>query len=313
MGEKAKRIFGGFASVLGDRAIEWTRQANLEHLPQYASAAALPLLGSARLLDHGPSETDAGYAARLTQAIPTWQLAGTPLGMLLALYYAGYADAVIVQQNGRWYRLASPVDPADPRASLVQGDAPTLIAPFMSHVRPSTATPIPELYPWYKFDGDVEWCSRFAVLLMSQPATWRHQAVAVFDGTSTIATATWSQPFDAASYHVLVGAWEGDAFVIPAAPPAGRSPTAQTVEIADPYVGRVSLLAWDDDENPLCCPSDSTLASLRRLINLWRPAKAKCVGIYALVRGRFEDYPTVTNAQMEAGQPPPSEVVAFSA
>jgi hypothetical protein len=280
-------------------------------MPEYASAAALPLIGSARLIDRGPFETDASYVSRLIQAIPTWKLAGTPLGLLLALYYAGYTSAVLVQQNGRWYTLSTPIDPANPTASLVQGDGPALIAPFTSHVNPS-ATPIPAGEPWYTFDGDIEHCSRFAVLLPTQPSTWRHQGRAVFAGSSS-AIVTWSQPFASSTYDVLLGFPESTEFFPAADDPTSKTTTQVTVRASDEVTGTVAALAWANGENPYCCPSASTLASLRRLINLWRPAKALCIGIFAVVTGRVFDYPPTTFGGMETLDPPESVVVQLAA
>src|SRR5687768_16699906 len=87
MGDKAKQIFGGFALVSGDRAREWAQQGNVEHMPEKASAAALPLIGSERRLERGPTTTDPKHGERLRRAFDQWPLAGRAHGLLLQLYF----------------------------------------------------------------------------------------------------------------------------------------------------------------------------------------------------------------------------------
>lgn len=292
MGVKASRIWGAFAAVLGDYSAAWARRATLEHFPEEAlDPTSLALTGSERQLDQGIGESDEAYAQRLTKWRRYWKLAGHAKGLLLQLYLLGLRDAVIVQQNGVFFRLPTimPADPLD--AVIVKGDGPELIAPLTSHVNPSR-TPIPEGTPWYAFDGDIEHCSRFAVLLPTQPTWWRHQGVATFDNSDT-ATVTWSRAFPSSAYNTLIGALESDDFALLSADPAGYTTTGATITASGPITGTAGVLAYAAGENPLCCPSDETLAQLRRVINLWRPKKALCIGIYALVRGRWLDYPTV--------------------
>jgi hypothetical protein len=73
--------------------------------PGIAPADALAAIGAERLMDRGPGETDAAYAIRLQNAWNTWPLAGTPRGLLRALYDAGYPNTAIVQQLGTTYQL----------------------------------------------------------------------------------------------------------------------------------------------------------------------------------------------------------------
>jgi hypothetical protein len=310
MGSIAAAIWAAFAAILGDRAANWARRAQLEHLPEKAlDPQSLSLIGSERQLDQGVDETDAAYATRLTHAVDYWRLAGTAKGLLLQLYFAGYTDAVLIQQNGKSYRLDT-LDADDPtQTDVIKEDGPELIAPLTSHTNAS-ATPIPAGEPWYTFDGDIEHCSRFAVLLPTQPDFWRHEGVATFTDDET-ASVTWSQAFPSTTYNTMIGTWQGEEFVELAIPPTSKTTTGATVQATDTCTGTVAVLAWAADENPLCCPTDEALAQIRRVIQLWRPAKALCVGIYAIVRGRCFDYPTVTFGDITTFHP--SEVVEFSA
>jgi hypothetical protein len=83
--------------------------------PQYALAPsdALDAIGFDRGLPRGVAESpadnggtkDQAYAARLLGAWQAWKYGGSHYGLLRALQIAGYADMVIVQQNGRSSQL----------------------------------------------------------------------------------------------------------------------------------------------------------------------------------------------------------------
>lgn len=66
---------------------------------------ALDQIGADRLLPRGPGESDATYSARLLAAWAAWEFAGSHYGVLRALNLAGYANMVIVQDNGRYSQL----------------------------------------------------------------------------------------------------------------------------------------------------------------------------------------------------------------
>lgn len=173
MGTKGKAILGGFAAVLGDRTVDWATQANLEHLPEYASSAqSVALTASERQIDANPAETTTALASRITQAVQLWQYAGTQLGILLALNYAGFVGGYLVQQNGQTYTLTLPL-PAivpgwNPQPNLVVSSLSQLTGALTSNVTPPTwQTPgrsIPAGQSWWKFDDNTDYCSRFAIL-----------------------------------------------------------------------------------------------------------------------------------------------------
>ena len=107
-GSKARAIWGGFGAVF-DRSVAWAQWAVIEHLPLAASAPSVALTASERGIDQGPAESTQDLAVRVTKAIVQWGLAGTPAGLLCALYYAGFPTAVMVQQNGWAFSLTTPL------------------------------------------------------------------------------------------------------------------------------------------------------------------------------------------------------------
>lgn len=160
MGAKAKAIMGGFAAVIGDRFVEWTRRANYEHLPEYAAdPTSVGLTASERRIDKGPSETTADLASRLTRAVQLWRLAGTPLGLLVALHYADFPGGVIVQQNGLGALLTGTPVLEDLTAEKLQAGPPSWYEEVDLAEHPLLE------HPWFVFDrGHEDFCSRFAVL-----------------------------------------------------------------------------------------------------------------------------------------------------
>jgi hypothetical protein len=66
---------------------------------------ALAVIGADRGLPRGSGETSANYAARLLVAWEQWKYGGAHYGLLRALAIAGFADFVVVQQNGRYSKL----------------------------------------------------------------------------------------------------------------------------------------------------------------------------------------------------------------
>jgi hypothetical protein len=281
MGDAAQRIFGGFGA-LADKGRRWAQQANVEHLPLKASAASLPLIGADRRMPRGLFESEATYRLRLTQAIPQWTYAARPLGLLMALHYAGFENAILVQQNGRAFQLADagPVNPEQAITSL--GGNPRLNG-----------------HPWWTFDADDGWCSRFAILFTASPAftTW---ATATFDNSDE-ATAVWNKPFDDANYETLTG------MPVTTGPPVTVGVVASSKTAADilvqasgPFTGTVTLFAYPTGANPFAWLSFGDLARLKSTILTWRGGKQKCMGVYVLVQGKFWGWPVMTFGDWKA-------------
>ena len=296
LGLRGRALVGSFAAALGDRGIEWARQAVVEHHPELASAAANALTASERTIEPGPTETNASLGARLARAVRFWQLAGSPLGLLYALHYGGFPGAVIVQQNGSGFYLPiSTIDLDNLRAAYFR--VPLDVSP----IAPGGPR------PWWSFDFDDVWCSRFAVLfpgpawppsqaLPPSATTW---ATATFTGVEdgTVANpwplATWNNPFTSAVYTVAPGlpiTAGGPVAVV--ADSSTQTTTGIRIAASAPFVGSVSVLAWQTAaDNPLIDLHPVDLARLRRLIQQWRPAKAACEGIYFVAQGAAWGWP----------------------
>jgi hypothetical protein len=105
MGRVGQKIWSAFSAVLGDFTLDWGQRANLEHLPEFASAEAVALIADERQLDQGQTESTAAFATRLTRAYQAWAYAGRAYGLLVQLWAQGYTNVVIVQQNGRYFKL----------------------------------------------------------------------------------------------------------------------------------------------------------------------------------------------------------------
>ena len=121
----------------------------------------------------------------------------------------------------------------------------------------------------------------------------------------------WSNPFDDTNYVVQIGVVYPDGPVELSADPASLTRTGATIVASDAFTGTVEVIAYRAGENPFCCPDDTALANLRKTIALWRPGKATCDGVYALVQGRYFDWPVATFAEIATFGP--STVVRFAA
>lgn len=93
-------IMRAFAAVLGDATLDWARTARRETMPLLASEPANGITANDRQIIRGPAESAASFAERLARAPLQWQLAGSPLGLLVQLHFAGFEGAVLVTQNG---------------------------------------------------------------------------------------------------------------------------------------------------------------------------------------------------------------------
>lgn len=88
-----------------DAEIDRLKRAVKARMPLLARPDAVAEIGSERSIERLPGESDAAYAQRVTHAWESWQWAGTPYGVLVALSDLGYPGAVLVVPNGKSYRL----------------------------------------------------------------------------------------------------------------------------------------------------------------------------------------------------------------
>jgi hypothetical protein len=320
-GTARRRIMGGLARVLGDLTIEWGTQANLEHLPSYASDKSIALIASERQLDTYPGEPTADLAARAPFWLQLAKFRGTSLGILLGLHFSGFDGAVVVQQNGRAFQLTLPLPPFvlgqtwDPKPNLVLTSCTTLAAALTSSVTPPTASSagrsIPVTTQWWQFAeqysldtqaSDTDCCSRFAVLFptgsIPAPFLLGDIARATFTASDT-APVTWSVPFSAGMTNYLVQCGpaivtDGGGPVTVSADASTRTLSGVTVRASAPFTGYCDVVASPGLSGPDRQRLQATLAK-------WRPAKASCVGVYVCIQGKFMAWPPQTQATNTMG------------
>ncbi len=311
MGDKAKAIFGGWAAAMADKTRMWAIQVLYEHLPEYASNDSLPLIGSGRGLPQGRSETFSAFATRLTQAIPQWRRAGSPLGLLYALHVAGFDGAVLVQQNGVGYSLSTPVNETSPVMVTT-----TLSALDVAlHSDHDLSRSIPAVTPWWTFDSDTDFCSRFAILFPDTlPGAFVTYGVATFTGaedgsTTPWPTVTWNNPFPDMTYVAIPGAVYSTSPAAVSVDPSTKTKTTVQVAASGPFVGTVEVLAWQTGSNPFADLHPADLARLQTIVRAWKPSKATCRGVYALVLGHFIGWPV---RLIGAATPGPASIVSYT-
>jgi hypothetical protein len=101
-----------FLRALGDQRdalVERIKAGVKARFPKEAAPDSLNAIGAERGLPRGPVETDSTYADRLQNAWDVWSWAGTPTGVLRALYTAGYTNVRLVTQR-RMHELDSNQD-----------------------------------------------------------------------------------------------------------------------------------------------------------------------------------------------------------
>lgn len=296
-GEKGKAILGAWARTLGDISAAWALRGLQQQFPQLADVTALPLHGSPSGLPQGPGESDADYALRLTYAVPLRRLTGTWIGLLLALHFEGFTGLVLVQQNGRAVELDDPA--AIDLAELDLTDADVIDS--LQLITALGGHPGIDDHPWWTFDDDREYCSRFAILAPDGVSTFARVGIATFTGTEDGSVdnpwpvATFSSGFDDATYHAIAGLPRTDegpmsVFTID----SSRTTTTIQVGASGPFVGTVPVLAWPVGENPFANMSASDLQRMRRIVEDWPPEKARCMGLHVLVHGEYWDWPVGT-------------------
>jgi hypothetical protein len=259
-------------------------QATQASFPDSAPPDALPALADEFQMDQVPGEPNATFATRLRTAWSIWPYAGSSVGLLLALYYAGFPNAVVVQQNGTYAQLVPPLNPADYTTNFQFGNQ-----------GPNPA--IAGAPPWWMFDFNNAYGSRFAVLFPGTlPGPFRTTAAATFTGVENSVAVTWNNLFADATYKVMIGPptiTDANGPVAIDFDPTTKTASGLTVRTSSPFAGTVELLAYQSGAgvNPFVDLHPADLARLQRTIRRWRPAKAVCVGVYAAVQGRFFGWP----------------------
>lgn len=88
-----------------DDEVDRLKRALKARMPLLAQPDAVAEIGIERGVERLPGESDASYAQRVVHAWESWQWAGTPYGVLVALSDLGYPGAVLVIPNGKSHRL----------------------------------------------------------------------------------------------------------------------------------------------------------------------------------------------------------------
>lgn len=179
-------LWGALAKVVGDNSLADAQSMVFESLPGYASAGANGLTANDRGLEKGPAESDDDFAARLLVAADQWALAGTPVGLLMQLWWSGFEEAVLVQQNGIAHTLtgAPVLEELSAFVAALRAQAPIAFPswyvvedlPNANPELPASADGKPAVaaltIPWWSFDGGMDaegnqYCGRFALVFPS--------------------------------------------------------------------------------------------------------------------------------------------------
>ncbi len=171
------------------------------------------------------------------------------------------------------------------------------------HSDKNLARSIPAGTPWWTFDSDTDFCSRFAVLFPGPifPSSFTTWATATFTGAEDTVAVSWNNPFTDTTYKVMCGAaniTDGGPPVVVDVDGTTQTTTGITVRTSSRFTGTVDLVAYQVGAVPFADLHLSDLARLRSVIGKWRPAKATCVGAYAVAQGKFSAWPVGTMAQM---------------
>jgi hypothetical protein len=297
-GIKGGAILRSFAKTIGDDTVDWGAQANLEHLSDFSSSQGVALIASERQLDTAPAEATSDIAARAPQWIQLGRFVGTPIGMLLGLHFSGFDGAVLITQNGMSYQLTLPLPPFvtgqawDPTPNLVRTACSPLVEALTSSVNPTRS--IPAGTPWFAFDGDTDFCSRFTVLFPGQlPGSFMTTGTATFTASNT-APVVWNNAFGDLTYHVQPGIptiTDGIGPISVVADLTSKSLTGVQLLASGEFTGTVSVLAWQSGANPFADLHPADLQRLKSTIQKWKPGRTTCLGVIALLGGELWDYP----------------------
>jgi hypothetical protein len=115
-----------------DALVMLAKQAVKSRMPRLCAPDALAELARERGIERGPAETLESFRERVATAWDVWRWAGTPFGLLLAFWHAGYRPAsgkVVLQTQGggKQYELRADFDPTAhaPEQALVISDLAT--------------------------------------------------------------------------------------------------------------------------------------------------------------------------------------------
>jgi hypothetical protein len=112
----AGRAFLEAFGAMKDAQVARAKEAVKARMPGVCPADALAILGGERGIDRGLTESEESFRSRVRSAWDVWRWAGTPYGLLLAFYWAGYrptsGKVVLQTQGGKQHELRADFDPA---------------------------------------------------------------------------------------------------------------------------------------------------------------------------------------------------------
>ncbi len=216
------------------------------------------------------------------------------------LHWGGFENAIIVQQNGLSYTLSGPpVAGEDPTALVVIDELGELIAPLQSSVTPTRSIPVGT--PWWLFDFDTDFCSRFAIIWHETlPSVMRTGGVATFTGTETGSlahpwpTITWNNQFIDTNYLAMTGASVGSPDFTVFGIVNQTASGASVASYGTGFVGTVQAMAWRVGQNPFCDLHEQDAARLEIIVRRWKPARATCMGGLVGIAGQMWGWPVTT-------------------
>lgn len=285
-GPRAQAFFAGIGAAMDGHVLR-TKQGVLARFAASAPTDALGLIGQDRRIVRGPNETDASYRARLIAAFPAWRWSGTAQGLLqYGLAPAGYATAAVIR-NRDWVNVA---------VSRFGGSGTGTVTATSC----ATATAAP-------FHHTVSLV--FGVTSVSDPTLG--VSVSVDGGTQTVVSPLPQNLWLDASGNVLPSAacaqysialgniggfMNGDGFYITCTPNPPDTNNAQWARFwvvlagtgftAIPRFGAPPLGTGDTFGDGCTFGSSATgaeVAFVRQVIELWRPARSQCVGVFVVL------------------------------
>jgi len=241
-----------YGTVL-DSQVAQLKEATKARMPFQAPSDALAHIGGDRGLIQGPTESNANFETRLNLAWNAWEDAGTAGELLLQLYYYGFRGAVLVTQNGLGYYLdeSSTIPPNANQINYVISFELSA-APVAITCSTNTTRSIPANTPWWFFDANTDFTSRFAIIFTNPLSdVFITHGTASFVASNT-ATVTWNNSFSDGNYSVLINPPTFNTGTAPALAVQSGSKMALNAVLASSitFTGAADVVAFPVGANP---------------------------------------------------------------
>lgn len=265
------------------------------HMPGLGDPSGLPWLGRDRLLVQGGNETNDQFAARLQEAFPTWQHAGSRPAILEQLQAYVQGDATVVGQVPAMTIVGgNSLTPGTTSWDVVYNTTPIGGAPFRQNISPRN----------WGWDGvNAPWRAWLVLFMTDVPtgmsgtaasivSTGGSGVAGVTSGFATISGLAGMSASNLGQWLTITGATTIGKFQIVAVPSPSSviiaAPTAIAPDASNgaipwsvsyyPFIGPgpvwgSPLRKWGDATNSwgLSCPQ-STIDGIRNILNTWKRA-----------------------------------------